>query len=125
VAERNGELVPASGTALAFLEETPGWTTPPQVFTRGFVIDGAWLWLRDEGPSGTYGISRAAALGAFLARRAAPAGVVTGSRFGGKSCLAIDGSGPTDHLTGADRKLLWLPLLYPLGTPLNDLMRVE
>jgi hypothetical protein len=125
VLEQNGSLVPARGTAVAFLERTPGWTTPPQVFCEGFVIDRAWIWLRDEGPSATYGISRSAALGSFLARRAAPSGMVTGARFGGKSCLALDGSGPTDHLTGADKKLLWLPLLHPPGTSIDSWWRVR
>lgn len=125
VLEQNGALVPARGTAVAFVERTPGWTTPPQVFCEGFVIEHAWIWLRDSGPPPTLGISRAAALGSFLARRAASSGMVTGARFGGRSCLALDGSGPTDYLTGADKKLLWLPVLHPPGTPIDSWWRVR
>jgi hypothetical protein len=115
----SGYPMPAHGTGVAFMESTPGWKSTPVVFTRGFVIDGAWMWLRDYGTAAPYGISRSQAVGAFLARRAAPSGVVLGAGFGGKTCLAVDGAGPTDHLTGADKKLLWLPLLHSPGTKLN------
>ncbi len=125
IVDVHGALKPARGTSVAFVEQTPGWITPPMVFTEGYIIDRAWIRLRDDVSPTTYGISRAWALGSFLARRAAPCGVVTGARFGGKSCLAVDGSGPTDYLTGADKKLLWLPLLHPPGTSLDTWWRLH
>ena len=115
--------MPARGTAVAFAERTPGWITPPMVFTEGYIIERAWIRLRNDGSPTNYGLSRA--LGSFLARRAAPCGAVLGTRFAGKSCLAVDGTGPTDYLTGADKKLLWLPLLHPLGASLDTWWRLH
>jgi hypothetical protein len=120
----NGSPVPARGTAVAFVERTPGVLPAPMVFTEGFRIVRAWIRLRDDGADATHGVSRGWALGSFLARRAAPAGVVTDPQFAGKSCLAVAGQGPVDHLTGADKKLLWLPLLHPAGTSLDTWWRV-
>jgi hypothetical protein len=80
--------------------------------------------LRDDAPGADLGIARGRALGAFFARRAAPSGVVVDPRFAGKSCLAESGSGPADHLTGADRKLLWLTILHPAGTSIDAWWRV-
>jgi hypothetical protein len=124
IARENGSPVPARGTAVAFVERTPGVQPAPMVFTEAFRIERAWIRLRDDGADATHGISRGWALGSFLARRAAPAGVVTDPRFAGKSCLAVAGQGPVDHLTGADRKLLWLPVLHPAGTSLDTWWRV-
>jgi hypothetical protein len=125
VVEEHGVPMPARGTAVAFVEQTPGSITVPMVFTEGYIIERAWIRLRDDGSSTNYGLSRAWALGSFLARRAAPCGVVLGARFAGKSCMAVDGNGPTDHLTGADKKLLWLPLLHAPGTSLDTWWRLH
>jgi hypothetical protein len=119
IVEAEGSILPAPGTAVAFVERTPGIINVPMVFTEGFRIERAWIRLRDDTPGVPLGISRGRTLGALLARRAAPSGVVVDARFAGKSCLAETGSGPADHLTGGDRKLLWLPILHPAGTSLD------
>jgi hypothetical protein len=125
VVYEKGAAVPARGTAVAFVERTPGVIALPSVFTEQYTIERAWIKLRDNGPAETYGLSRGWTLGSFLARRAAPSGIVIGERYGGKSCLAVDGAGPADHLTGADKKLLWLPVLHPPGTSLDTWWRLR
>jgi hypothetical protein len=118
VVQVEGGVLPAPYTGVAFVQSNSGSIQLSSVFTQGFFIDRAWIRLRYD-PATVAAIARGWALGAFLARRAAPGLIVTGQRFGGKSCLAVDGAGPADHLTGADKKLLWLTVLHPAGTSLD------
>lgn len=120
VVTENAAQYPAHGVAAAFIERTGEAIPVSMVFTDGTTIDRAWIRLREDPGHGVEGLAKGWTLGAFLARRAAPAGVVTDPRFAGKSCLAGGGSGPADHLTGADVKLLWLPILHPPGTRLDS-----
>ena len=125
VVTENGSLFPAHGVAVAFVERTTGSIPVTMVFLKNHAIERAWIRLREDPGQGEEGLSRGWTLGAFLARRVAPAGVVTDPKFAGRSCLAGGGSGPADHLTGADVKLLWLPILHPPGTSLDSWWKVD
>ena len=50
IVEAEGSILPAPGTAVAFVERTPGIINAPMVFTEGFRIERAWIRLRDDTP---------------------------------------------------------------------------